>query len=211
LKEVRYDDVAIHKSHPFVIKDMLMTAIYATACDALARLSGSSEVAEWGHRAAQGVVRSVSADGLALDWDVRASAPINVRTCAGLSPLLLPELSPELVQRTCTLTFGPSFAGAEGMAFKVVPSTAPGSPGFKSRSYWRGPSWPHMNWLLWRALRLHGEHAMAAQLRSENLALLARPEARFAEYFDTYSAEPLGSLDQSWSAAVALDWLAAAD
>jgi glucosylglycerate hydrolase len=211
LKDARYDDAVVHKRHPFVIKDMLMTAIYATASEALASLSGSSEVAEWGARAARGVLNSMSTDGLALDFDVRAGAPINVRTCAGLSPLLLPALDSEHVQRMCQLALGPDFAGADGLAFRVVPSTAPGSPGFQPRSYWRGPSWPHMNWLVWRALRQHGEHASARGLREQNLALLARPEARFAEYFEPYTAEPLGSLDQSWSAAVALDWLAATD
>lgn len=211
LKDARYDDAVVHKNHPFLIKDMLMTAIYATACQALGRLTGSSDVAGWGQLAARGVLNNVSADGLALDFDVRAGAPIEVRTCAGLSPLLLPALDSDQVQRMCQITFGPEFAGAAGLAFKVVPSTAPGSPGFQPRSYWRGPSWPHMNWLVWRALRQHGEHASASGLREQNLALLARPEARFAEYFEPYTAEPLGSLDQSWSAAVALDWLATPD
>jgi len=211
LKEARYDDAAVHRSHPFVIKDMLMTAIFATASEALVRLSDSSDVAAWGKRAADGVMRSVSADGLALDWDVRASAPIEVKTCAGLSPLLLPALSPEQFRGMCALALGPQFAGADGLAFKVVPSTAPGSPGFQSRSYWRGPIWPHMNWLVWRALRLNGEQAAASTLREQNLGLLARPGALFAEYFEPYTADPLGSLDQSWTAAVALDWLAATD
>jgi hypothetical protein len=48
----------------------------------------------------------------------------------------------------------------------------------------------------------------AAALRQANLALLSRPAARFAEYYEPFTAEPLGSLDQSWTAAVALDWLA---
>jgi hypothetical protein len=29
----------------------------------------------------------------------------------------------------------------------------------------------------------------------------------FAEYFEPFTGEPLGSDDQSWTAAVALDWL----
>jgi glycogen debranching enzyme len=94
------------------------------------------------------------------------------------------------------------------LAYPVVPSTVPGSPGFQPRSYWRGPSWPIANWLLWSGLRQHGRFAEAAKLREANLALLDRPEAHFAEYFEPYTAEPLGSLDQSWTAAVVLDWLA---
>jgi hypothetical protein len=45
-------------------------------------------------------------------------------------------------------------------------------------------------------------------LRAANLALLEQPSAEFAEYFEPYTAEPLGSLEQSWTAAVMLDWLA---
>lgn len=207
LKDARYDDAVIHRTHPFLIKDMLMTAIFAAASEALARLTGSTEVAEWGHRAAKGVLAARNAEGLALDLDVRTGQPVDVRTCAGLAPLLLPELSPDQVQATLALLCGPMFAGARGLAFPVVPSTAPGSPGFQPRSYWRGPSWPIMNWLLWRALVRHGQPAAARALRSSYLALLSREEARFAEYFDPFTAEPLGSLDQSWTAAMALDWL----
>jgi hypothetical protein len=209
LKEAHYDDAEMHRGHPFLIKDVLMTAIFAAASDSLGRLTGSREVADWGHRAAAGVLAARNDHGLALDWDVRAGRPIDVVTCAGLAPLLLPELSPEQIQRTFELVCGPLFAGAPGLAFAVVPSTAPGSPGFNQRSYWRGPSWPIMNWLLWRALDRHGRPDAARALRAANLALLERDEARFAEYFDPFTAEPLGSLDQSWTAAVALDWLAA--
>jgi glycogen debranching enzyme len=86
----------------------------------------------------------------------------------------------------------------------------PGSPVYDRRSYWRGAIWPHANWLLWLGLLGHGRAAEAADLRAANLTLLARPAARFAEYFEPFTGEPLGSLDQSWTAAVALDWLATA-
>jgi hypothetical protein len=61
---------------------------------------------------------------------------------------------------------------------------------------------------LWWALLQHGEREAAAGLRAANLALLEQPSAEFAEYFEPYTAEPLGSLEQSWTAAVMLDWLA---
>src|SRR5438034_1052522 len=81
----------------------------------LGRLTGSADVSAWGQRAADGVLRSVSTDGLALDWDVRANVPIEVKTCAGLSPLLLPGLSAEQFRGLCQLALGPQFAGAEGL------------------------------------------------------------------------------------------------
>ena len=50
--------------------------------------------------------------------------------------------------------------------------------------------------------------ARAEELRQANLQLLLEPTSRFAEYLEPYTGEPLGSMDQSWTAAVALDWLA---
>ncbi|MDQ3812176.1 MAG: glycogen debranching protein [Chloroflexota bacterium] len=220
LKEAGYDDARIHAAHPFLIKDMLMTAIFAAACTALARLIGSGggdggfsrdaarELEEWGRRSVGAVLGARSVDGLALDWDVRAAKPIDVRTCAGLAPLLLPSLPPDVLERTVSLLCGPWFAGAPGLLQPVVPSTSPGSPGFQARAYWRGPIWPVMNWLLWRGLRGHGQFEAASALRQANLALLSREEARFAEYLEPYTGEALGSVDQSWTAAVVLDWLA---
>jgi glucosylglycerate hydrolase len=33
-------------------------------------------------------------------------------------------------------------------------------------------------------------------------------EGHFGEYYEPFTGEPLGSMDQSWTAAVALEWLA---
>jgi len=166
---------------------------------------------DWTARFSEGVLRQYQPGlGLALDLDVRTGQPIQVRTWAGLAPLLLPSAPVETVTALVEKLTGPDFAGRPGLVARAVPSTVPGSQGYDRRSYWRGPIWPHANWLLWLGLLGHGRAAEAADLRSANLALLARPKARFAEYFEPFTGEPLGSLDQSWTAAVALDWLATA-
>jgi hypothetical protein len=217
LKRAGYDDGAIHDTHPFLVKDLTFTAILSTASTVLSEIAAWLDRPEdelallrgWTARFAEGVLRQYDVSvGLALDLDVRTGQSVQVRTWAGLSPLLLPEAPADIVSSLIERMGGPSFAGGDGLIVPAVPSTVPGSTGFDRRSYWRGPIWPIANWLLWLGLLRHGRDAEAAALREANLALLQRPDARFAEYFEPFTGEPLGSLDQSWTAAVALDWLA---
>lgn len=217
LRAARYDDDVVQRAHPFLIKDVQCSAIFAAASRSLERIAAAveapsaerAEIAGWSLRFGRSVQRQWSdTEQLALDYDVRLGLPIPVQTSAGFSPLLVPGLDARLAERLVRHLFGPDFAGASGLAFPVVLSTAATSSEFRPRAYWRGPAWPVSNWLLWRGLREQGFAAEAAALRAANLALLSRPGARFAEYFEPFTAEPLGSLEQSWTAAVTLDWLA---
>jgi glycogen debranching enzyme len=196
---------------------VFFSGIFAAANHALSQLSQwlgnfdfeRAELDGWTDRFSRAVqAQWDSAETLALDYDLRAGAPIRVQTYAGFSPLLVPDLDTELRDALVQEMFGPRFAGAEGFKFRVIPSAAPGSPGFQRRSYWRGPVWPVMNWLFWWGLRQQGLESPAEELRQANLDLLREPTSRFAEYLEPYTGEPLGSTDQSWTASVALDWLA---
>jgi glycogen debranching enzyme len=99
------------------------------------------------------------------------------------------------------------FAGNPRLAYPVVPSTAPGTVGFREATYWRGPSWPIANYLLWLGLQMHGRSSAAESLRSAYLEMLRQPGAECAEYFHPFTGAPLGSKRQSWTAAVVIDWL----
>ena len=65
--------------------------------------------------------------------------------------------------------------------------------------------WPVISWLLWRSLVRAGERDRAYDLR--RVALQELSGGNFAEYYEPFTGEPLGSDDQSWTAAVTLDWL----
>ncbi|MHB8621373.1 MAG: MGH1-like glycoside hydrolase domain-containing protein, partial [Chloroflexota bacterium] len=183
LKEKSYDDAAIQRDYPLLVKDVFSSGILAAANASLSKLAGwlghdgnRAQLDAWaerGSRAVQG--QWDESEHLALDFDMSAGQPIRVQTCAGFAPLLVPGLDPLLRDKLVEELFGPRFAGAEGFAFPVMPSAAPGSPGFQRRSYWRGPVWPVMNWLFWWGLRQQGEEARAADLRAANLRLLRRP------------------------------------
>lgn len=217
LRGAAYDDATIREAHPFLIKDIQCSAIFAAASTALEAIAGAvgapdrerDEIAGWRRRSSAAVQRQWDPElGLALDIDERTGDQVRVRTSAGLCVLLLPELESAILERTARVLFGPDFAGAAGLAHPVVLSTAATAPEFRPRAYWRGPAWPVVNWLLWWGLRRQGCTVDAARLRAANLALLSAPGAGFAEYYEPYTGEPLGSSHQSWTAAVTLDWLA---
>jgi hypothetical protein len=193
LKEAGYEDSEIQREHPFRIRDVLMSSLFAAASRDLRDLAETlgrdgpdlEELSGYVDRFS-GAVRNAWDEHLclALDHDDRVNQPVRVQTCAGLAPLLLPGLEPRLLSALVDRLEGPGFAGARGLAFAVVPSAVPDSSGYQPRAYWRGPTWPVFNWLMWWALRQHGELNGAARLRASNLALLQSPTSQFAEYFE---------------------------
>jgi neutral trehalase len=142
---------------------------------------------------------------LCLDYDLRADRSLRVRTVAGFAPLIAGRQSPEQLATLLGELDSTAFAGHSELRWPLPPSTSPEELGFHPRSYWRGPVWPVANWLLWWSLIRSGETERAAQIRRASLDQIA--EGGFAEYFEPFTGEPLGSNSQSWTAAVVLDWL----
>jgi glucosylglycerate hydrolase len=216
LKRARYDETVIYDTHPFLVKDVLFSAILVAANEALLEIAEavgapSEERAlmeGWIERGRKGLERRWDQDlGLCVDYDLLAGAPLRVRTVAGFAPLIAGGLSRERLGSLLATLGSSAFAGREGLRWSLPPSTSPDEPGFHPRSYWRGPVWPVANWLLWWSLIRAGVPDPAARMRRETLGQLA--EGGFAEYFEPFTGEPLGSAEQSWTAAVALDMLAA--
>ncbi|BCJ30342.1 glucosylglycerate hydrolase [Actinocatenispora sera] len=210
LRRAGYADDRIAATHPFVLKDVLFSAILVAANDALGRIAARigapaadrAAIAGWRDRGRAAVDACWDPRlRLCLDQDVRAATPVRCRTVAGFAGLVAGgDRRSELVAELTS----PRFAGDPRMRWPVPPSTSPADPAFRPRTYWRGPSWPVLGWLLWRSL---GEHPAAAALRAASLEQVRT--AGFAEYVEPFTGEPLGSPDQSWTAAVTLDWLAA--
>jgi glucosylglycerate hydrolase len=216
LKQARYEESVIYDTHPFLVKDVLFSAILVTANEALLEIAEAVGAPDderalmegWIERGRKGLERRWDDDlGLCVDYDLLAGEPLRVRTVAGFAPLIAGGLSRERLGRLLATLGSPAFAGREGLRWSLPPSTSPDEPGFHPRSYWRGPVWPVASWLLWWSLIRAGEPDPAARMRRETLGQLA--EGGFAEYFEPFTGEPLGSAEQSWTAAVALDMLAA--
>jgi hypothetical protein len=216
LRGYRYDDERIHRDYPFLIKDVFFSAVLVCANAALlhlAEVAGASagdraELARWLDRGRAGLSgRYDAGSGLCLDYDVRNAEEIRLRTFAGFAPLF--ARSADAAQRAAQLRLLDSadFCGQPRFRWRLLPSTSPAEPVFQPANYWRGPVWPVINWLLWQSLTLLGCSGRAEELRRDCLAQLAAT-GEFAEYFEPFTGQPLGSPRQSWTAAVALDWAA---
>jgi glucosylglycerate hydrolase len=212
-KRARYDQAELARTGSFNVGDVFFTAILAAACADLAHVASvvgapdGAELAELEARAREAVLARVSAmTGMAADLDLRTGEELTSDTVAGFAPLLAGGAPRALAGQLVATLLGPGWAGSEGMRWPLPPSTATRSPAFRPRTYWRGPVWPVTTWLLATALERQGEAAAAAALQAATLQQV--DGTRFAEYYEPYSGEPLGSPYQSWTAAVVLDWVA---
>ena len=217
LRKYRYDDAQIYRQYPFLIKDVFFSAVLVSANAALLDLADAAQASDadreqlagWLDRGHQGLTGCFDAEsGLCHDYDVRAGEQIRLRTFAGFAPLFAP--TPDAGQRAAQLRRLDSadFCGDPRFRWRLLPSTSPAEPAFEPRKYWRGPVWPVIDWLLWRSLSQLGYSDRADELRRDSLAEIAAA-GEFAEYFEPFTGQPLGSPKQSWTAAVTLDWTAA--
>jgi len=215
IKHARCDDVVLYRTSPFLAKDVLGSAILVRANEALLDVTGVVGASEedremllaWIERGRRGLdERWDPGLGLCLDYDLRAGEPLRARTIAGFAPLIAGAGSEDRLETLLKVFESHAFTGNPDLYRPLPPSTSPDDLGFRPRSYWRGPVWPVMNWLLWWSLESSGEQKRAAWLKEYALAQLS--DGRFGEYYEPFTGEALGSDDQSWTAAVALDLLA---
>jgi hypothetical protein len=215
IKRARCDEREIYKNHPFRVKDVLMSAILVLANEALLEIADAIEAPDEDREQISAWIECGRSSlderwddglGLCLDYDVRWSRSLRARTVAGFAPLVSGGISGERRARLLESLDSRYFGGVSGLRHRPLPpSTSPSERRFHPRSYWRGPVWPVVSWFLWKSLAREGEESRAAEVRRGALAQISG--GGFAEYFEPFTGEPLGSDDQSWTAAVALDWI----
>ena len=160
----------------------------------------------WADRFRSGVIETADQrTGAARDYDVRADRWIATETVAQFAPLLCGGLPHDRERTLLRLLEGPRFCGHPDLAYALIPSTSPVSRDFRPREYWRGPVWPVMTWLFAWCFARRGWAERSSILRREGLRQAS--DGTFAEYYEPFTGEPLGSMQQSWTAAAVLDWL----
>jgi len=214
MKSVNYDDELLPKVMSFAVEDVFVSAILSVASAALTKNeedykrphSDVRDLYSWAERFRRGVVDSTDErTGGARDYDLRAKKWITTETVAQFSPLLCGGLSHDRERTLLRRLEGPRFCGHPDLKYSLIPSTSPVSPDFRAREYWRGPVWPVLTWLFSWCFARRGWAERSSNLRREGLRQAC--DGTFAEYYEPFTGEPLGSMQQSWTAAAVLDWL----
>jgi len=211
-RELDYDPKRIHSECPYRVADFGLNAILLRSTVDLAELceGHSSPEAATELREAAGRMRTAMEGlwserlGQYVSRDLRAGRLLEARTHAtflawhaGLSRAVDPPgrgsggLEAVLEDWLQASRFG-------------LASVHPRSGEFDARRYWRGPIWPHVNWLVARGLEERGRRESSGRLRDCTLGLVRN--SGFKEYFDPTTGEGCGGGDFSWTAAVALLW-----
>lgn len=208
-----YQDGELLGRHPFLVECPGFNALRGAAELALARIAEVIGADPAPHRAAAALItRTLSArlfdpgSGMFHALDVRTGRLAPARCVNGLLPLILPGLPADRVAALVGAVGSPWFCGPDGSPVSSYDRTA---TDFEALRYWRGPVWVNMNWLLVRALREHGQLALAAAVRAAVLDLVRRYGCH--EYFAADTGHGIGSPAFSWTAALTLDLLAMPD
>lgn len=213
-RRAHYDPEALLARSPFLVQDVLFNSILYRADEdlmALAREVGESadEIEGW-----MGRVRASFNErfwdehaGLYFDYDVRSSAPIQVNTATTFLPLYAGLSDPRQARRLVEehLVNPEEYAPNAIVRYRLT-TTSRREPAWDGRRYWRGPVWIILNWLVADGLRRYGYYDLAEALVRDSMALVRC--AGFREYYDPRDGAGLGSTDFSWSAALALEFMA---
>ncbi|MCR3720790.1 MULTISPECIES: glucosylglycerate hydrolase [Prauserella salsuginis group] len=214
LRRAGYHPDKVVETSAFLVGDVFVTAVFALASETLADIGAeldapASEIAElrsWAGRARDAARRSCHPEtGMARDFDVHTGTWLDTESLAAFSPLLCGGLPTETEQRLFDTLDGPGWSGHPGLLAAVPPSVSPHSGDFDPRLYWRGPQWPVVIWLFGWAFEQRGWQRHASEFRAQGVHLAS--DGSFGEYYEPFTGEPLGSPNQSWTAAVVLDWL----
>jgi glycogen debranching enzyme len=210
-RQRHYDPRELLASSPFLAQDVLFNAILFRADEDLRFLAGylgqpTDEIESW-----MSTVRSYfdarfwnNEDSMYYDYDLRSQQPILVNTACTFLPLFAGLPSAQQAQRLVdTHLLNPAEYSLGGEVNHWVTTTAKREPTWEPQRYWRGPVWVIMNWFIIEGLQRYGFDQLAETVRQDTLGLIVR--SGFREHYDARDGSGRGSIEFSWSAALALE------
>jgi hypothetical protein len=207
-----YDEARIKENCPFLVQDVLFNSLLCQAerdMAEMARILGEDPAPfeERSRKTAQAIEKKLWDEerGIYVDYDLVSDRPIEVYFAANFSPLFAGIPDEKRAKRLVDALENDGF-GLADESITPVPSYDIHGLGFSPVTYWRGPVWLNINWILMHGLEDYGYREHADRLR-KSIIELCREEG-FHEYFDPITGQGHGSDLFSWSAALLIDVLA---
>ena len=203
-------DLREHKRHAaFLVKEVAFNTIYACDLRALSALCAAVDLPDRAahyqrsaERVGSAILRLMYDDETAAFYDVRTgtNATLKVLTAMSLFPLLLPETPKEMAAEVVRR----HLSNPEEFASDYpIPSVSMSERSFYPKetfALWRGPTWPVINWFLFRCLGTKGFEREANELYRATVDLIKK--SGFREYYNPFTGEGYGAQDFTWSGLV---------
>jgi hypothetical protein len=168
-------------------------ALVAFNARELAAHTGDARLADHGDALAELIdTRWNAALGTWVDAGQTETGSGRARTLDALLPLLVTSHAAAAQSALAALTDPRAFGAPYGPA-----GVHRGEPSFAANTYWRGPAWPQLSYLLWYAARAAGDASLAAALASATVS--AADRSGLAEYWNADTGAGLGAIPQSWT------------
>jgi len=189
-----YDGIPFDKeTHLMKLADVGFTGLYILDCECLADIAdllGRSEGAELRERA------ELCKRGMDELWDEETGLYLNKRTDTGepnrrIGPtnffaLFSNRVTPERVKRMIDEHF---FNPAEFYGEYMIPAIARNDPAYGDQDYWRGRIWPPLNYLVYIALRRHGQKKACEVLAQKGKDLLLKEWLTKGHVHENYNGD----------------------
>jgi len=127
----------------------------------------------------------------------RASASATARTLDALLPALVDPDRGHVEAVAAVVMDDADFGGRFGPA-----AVHRDEPTFDPDTYWRGPAWPQLSYLMAVAMQRAGMDGVAVQISEATVA--GATKSGFAEYWNPDTGTGRGAIPQSWSGLAAL-------
>jgi len=205
-RERRFDYRRIVADGGFHATDVLVNTAWILGWEGLARL-GHPGAADRASQLTRALIARLFDEKTGFFYPEGPSGEsLGVRTWAGLSPLAIPSLPPEIGHRLIV----EHLLDAESFWLRYpVPSTSAAERSFVPgelrllwiERYWRGPTWLFSTWFILQGLAQFGYEAEATHLLDRTMELIRR--SGFREYFNPNTGQGMGAAHFSVSTIVA--------
>jgi hypothetical protein len=198
-KECKYNEEEIVNNSEFIIQDVLFNVLLLKSNYALKKIAEILDktndikiINNWINKTNNGLDKLYN-NGFYYDFDLKTNKLINVKTITGLTPIIFPEKTKEIIN-----VLKKEFIDIENDNY-LISSLSRLDDKYDPINYWRGPTWINLSWLVISGLENH-DIKLAEKIKVNCIQKIEK--LGFYEYFDSLNNLGCGDNYFSWTAAI---------